>query len=119
MTILQTLTTTLVPTILIEYGVLVFLRERRRKVLWASVVVNILTNIPLNLYFISHPGGLTAVCIAETLVVLIEALWYYWFVRHLSQAFVYSFLCNAISFLTGLSAQLLFHILFTNNITTL
>ena len=40
----------LVPTILIELGVLVLLREKSKKVLGASVVINILTNLPLNLY---------------------------------------------------------------------
>lgn len=39
----------LLPTIIIELAVLRFLRERRKKVLLGSVVMNILTNIPLNI----------------------------------------------------------------------
>ena len=102
------LMTALIPTILIEYGVLLLLMERRRKVLWASVVINIITNVPLNLCVASCGPGMVTIGIGEAVVILIEALWYYLFVRRLSQAFIYSTLCNAISFLTGLLLQLLF-----------
>ena len=102
------LMTALIPTILIEYGVLLLLMERRRKVLWASVVINIITNVPLNLCVASCGPGMVTIGIGEAVVILIEALWYYLFVRRLSQAFIYSTLCNTISFLTGLLLQLLF-----------
>ena len=39
----------LILTILIEYGVLWMLLERRKKVLLSSIAVNVLTNVPLNL----------------------------------------------------------------------
>ena len=102
------LMTALIPTILIEYGVLLLLMERRRKVLWSSVIINIITNVPLNLWVTSCRPGMVNIGIGEAVVILIEALWYYLFVRRLSQAFIYSTLCNAISFLTGLLLQLLF-----------
>ena len=41
---MMTLILTLTVTIVIELGVLLFLGERRRRVLTASVVVNVLTN---------------------------------------------------------------------------
>lgn len=97
----------LVPTILIELAVLLLLRERRRLVLASCVIINILTNIPLNLYAICIDSGMTTIIVGELLVVVVEALWYYLFLRVLSRAFIYSFLCNAISFLTGLLVQLL------------
>ena len=90
----QTLIIVLLATILIELTVLWYLGERSRKVLAASVVINILTNPLLNLF------------IGELLVVLVEGLWYCWFVRRPSQAFVYSLLCNAFSFLLGLLFEL-------------
>lgn len=102
------LMTALIPTILIEYGVLLLLMERRRKVLWSSVIINIITNVPLNLWVTSCRPGMVTIGISEAVVILIEALWYYLFVRRLSQAFIYSTLCNTISFLTGLLLQLLF-----------
>lgn len=97
----------LIPTILIELAVLVLLKERNIHVLGSSVVANILTNIPLNLYIIHVNGSLTTILLGEILVIFVEALWYYIFLRRLSTALVYSFLCNAISFLAGLLYQLL------------
>ena len=107
MTILLMLLLALVPTILIELVVLLLLRERRRLVLASSVVINILTNIPLNLFVIYIDSSFMTIVLGELLVIVVEALWYYLFIRDLSRAFIYSFLCNAISFLTGLLAQLL------------
>lgn len=92
----------LLATIMIEIAVLLLLGEKRRKVLLASVVINIITNVPLNI--IAQYVGLSTVgvIIGELMVVVVEALWYYLFVKKASQALVYSLLCNAISFLIGL-----------------
>ena len=106
----------LISTVLIELAVLLLLRERSKWVLGASVVVNILTNIPLNLFVVYIDSSVKTMILGELLVVVVEALWYYLFLRVLSRAFIYSSLCNAISFLTGLLAELLiavFHILLT------
>ena len=107
MMIYSMLLLTLVPTILIELVVLLLLRERRRLVLGSSVIINILTNIPLNLYVVYIDNSMMTIVIGELLVMVVEALWYYLFLRVLSRSFIYSFLCNAISFLTGLLVQLL------------
>ena len=88
----------LLPTIIIELAVLRFLRERRKKVLLGSVVMNILTNIPLNILLL---------LMFEVVVIILEALGYALLIRQWKQAFIYSFLCNAISFLTGLLVYLL------------
>lgn len=103
----------LILTILIEYGVLWMLLERRKKVLLSSIAVNVLTNVPLNLYlyFIDDRNG--TILIGEVVVFLVEALWYWFFTRNLKQAAIYSFLCNAISFLIGL--LLLFAYVFIAN----
>lgn len=92
----------LLATIMIEIAVLLLLGEKRRKVLLASVVINVVTNVPLNI--IAQYVGLSTVgvIICELIVVVVEALWYYLFVKKASQAMVYSLLCNAISFLVGL-----------------
>ena len=93
----------LIATIFIELGVLRLLGEKSRRVLWSSVVVNILTNVPLNVWVHSLPSiDWMDILAGETVVVVVETLWYYYFVRSLKQSFVYAFLCNAISFLTGL-----------------
>jgi hypothetical protein len=110
MTLIVILLLALVPTILIELGVLQLLREKRNKVLWSSVVINVFTNVPLNLYVMFIDESFTTILLAELLIILVEAAWYWLFVRRLSQAFIYSTLCNAISFLTGLLFVLLLQI---------
>ncbi len=92
----------LIFTILIEYAVLRCLGERRRKVLLSSVLVNILTNVPLNLYILYIGDSVAEIAVLEIMVVLAETAWYYLFTRKMSQSLVYSVLCNSISFLTGL-----------------
>ena len=98
----------LIPTILIEYGVLWMLKERRKKVLLSSIAVNVLTNVPLNLYLNFIDDSLGSILIGEVAVFLIEAVWYWFFTRSLKQATIYSFLCNAISFLVGWLLFMLF-----------
>ena len=97
----------LIPTILIEFVVLLLLRERSWLVLGSSVVINILTNIPLNLFVFYVDNRIMMIALGELLVIVVEAVWYYLFLRNLSRAFIYSSLCNAISFLMGLLAVLL------------
>ena len=92
----------LILTILIEYGVLWMLLERRKKVLLSSIAVNVLTNVPLNLYVMLVNDSMGDILIGEAVVFLVEALWYWFFTRNLKLAAIYSFLCNAISFLIGL-----------------
>lgn len=105
------LLTALIPTILIELGVLWFLLERRKKVLLSSIAVNVLTNVPLNLYVLLVGDSWREILIGEVLVFLFEAAWYWFFTRSLRQAIIYSFLCNAISFLIGMLVQLLYTLL--------
>ena len=98
----------LIPTILIEYGVLWMLKERRKKVLLSSIAINVLTNVPLNLYLNFIDDNSINILIGEVVIFFIEAIWYWFFTRSLKQATIYSFLCNAISFLIGWLLFLLF-----------
>ena len=98
---LKMLLVPLVATIVIELGVLLFLRERRRKVLYGSVAMNVLTNVPLNLFALYVVAGWNTALVGESLVVLVEALCYKRLVGEWQMAWIYSLLCNAISFLTG------------------
>ena len=94
-------------TILVEYGLLLLMGEKRKKVLRASIAVNVLTNVPLNLYLTMVDGGTAAFLIGETMAVVVEALCYEALVRKPSQAMTYSVLCNAVSCLFGILMQLL------------
>ena len=94
-------------TILIELGVLLLMGERQKLILWLSVVVNVLTNVPLNLSLFYLEADDMTVIVGELVVVIVEALWYYAALRKWKKAMVYSVLCNAISFLSGLLLLLL------------
>ena len=72
MTLIVILLLALVPTILIELGVLQLLREKRKKVLWSSVVINVFTNVPLNLYVMFIDESFTTILLAELLIILVE-----------------------------------------------
>lgn len=109
MTIIPILILALIPTIQVELVVLLLLRERRKRVLASSVVVNVITNVPLNLYVYFIGNTIPTLLLGEVIVILVETLWYYVFIRELSRSFTYSILCNAISFLTGLFAQILYY----------
>lgn len=98
----------LISTILIELGVLWLLKEQRKKVLLSSIAVNVLTNVPLNLYVLLVNDSMGDILIGEVAVFLVEAVWYWCFTHRVKQAVIYSFLCNAISFLIGLLLQLLY-----------
>ncbi len=104
---IQKMAMSLLATIIIEYVVLLLLGEKRKRILYSSVLVNTLTNVPLCAYLLLTDSSFIDVIIGELLVVIIEAIWYYILLRDRSQALIYSLLCNAISFLTGLLVQYL------------
>ena len=99
-------------TVAIEYGMLRLMGEGRRRVLRDSVVMNVITNLTLNLtllLFVQYDTAsqLRAELIGEVAVVVVEALWYTYILRNLRQAGIYSLLCNAVSYMGGILLQLL------------
>ena len=96
----------LIPTIVLELCVLLFLRERRRRVLFGSIAINCATNIPLSTWAVLSYPSWPAILIAELLICLIEAGLYRLLGCRPRQALAYGFLCNSISFLTGLVVEL-------------
>ncbi|MCR4922119.1 MAG: hypothetical protein K5945_10525 [Bacteroidaceae bacterium] len=99
-------------TVVIEYGMLRLMGECRRRVLRSSIVINIITNLTLNitlLMFVQYDtmSQIRAELIGEAAVVAVEALWYAFILRDIRQAGVYSLLCNAVSYLGGMLLQLL------------
>ena len=106
-TMIYLLTGALLSTIVIECGVLLLLGEKRRRVYLLSAVVNVVTNLPLNLYLMFVRNTWPVLLFGEVMVVVFEAAAYYGLVRNKRQALVYSLLCNAISFLVGALIQLM------------
>ena len=103
---LTTILTALISTIVLEMGVLLFLRERRAKVLLGSVVINALTNVPLSTWAMAVYPTWTQIIVAEVLICIIESAAYYILCRNIRQSVAYGFLCNSISFLAGLVVEL-------------
>lgn len=105
----------LVATIVIEALVLLTLRERRWKVLAMSVVMNVLTNLPLNLAVrfvpaLQHPS-LPMQIVLEVAVVIIETALFYVVTHNRRTALLYAVLCNATSYLCGLLFGLIYSLL--------
>ena len=92
-------------TISIEVGMLLFMGEKSKSVLLGAVAVNILTNVPLNHFLLTYGTSTERLIAGELMVVVVEALWYYLFVRQWRKALAYSLLCNATSFLVGILIQ--------------
>lgn len=95
----------LVATIVIEACVLLAIRERRWQVVGISVVMNIMTNLPLNLFLLANPALHTSLPVQiglECGVVVVESMLYFLVLHDGRKAFSYALLCNAISYLSGL-----------------
>ena len=92
-------------TVAIELIVLWLMLERRRKVLLSSVVMNICTNVPLNLYLMNSYEGLGTVIILELVVIAVESLCYYLVTRQPLLSLKYGVICNVVSHSLGVVAQ--------------
>lgn len=103
--ILFSLANAALATVAIELIVLWLMLERRRKVLLSSVVMNICTNVPLNLYLINSNEGLGTVIILELVVIAVESLWYYLVTRQPLLSLMYGVICNVVSYSLGVVAQ--------------
>ena len=101
----------LIATIAIEAIALLAMSERRWQVLAMSVVMNILTNLPLNILAYHYPQVHTSLPLQiglECAVVAIEALLFWVVLQDKRKAFTYAILCNAISYLLGLLYSIVF-----------
>ena len=99
----------LIGTISIEWVMLLILGERRVNVFVASVLMNVVTNVSLNVCLsFSYHSTWTDVAIGEVVVLVVETVWFWCVLRQWKKAAVYSFLCNAASFLLGLILDILF-----------
>lgn len=100
----------LIATIIIEILVLLVLHERRWQVLSLSVVMNILTNIPLNLFalFVLNELSVPAIILLESGVMAIEVLLFFVATRNWQQSIKYSLTCNFCSYGCGLLYGILF-----------
>lgn len=105
----QALLSFLMATIILESFLLLCMRECRWQVLATSVVLNILTNVPLNAFMRSFGvyDPLNVIGL-ECLVVAVEFIGYWLVLHDRKRAFKYSLMCNLFSALIGCFFQLLF-----------
>lgn len=94
-------------TILLEASILVLWKEKKKGVLICSLLINVVTNVSLNLFVYFFPFSSVWVYIAwivllELVIVLVEALAYEIVLRDVKKSLVYSISCNVGSFLIGL-----------------
>ena len=101
----------LLATIVIELLVLLSLAEHHTEVLWASVAMNVITNpllniIILNMTFSSFEAQMFTIVAGEVVVMAVEALFFYFFIRDKLVSTLLSIACNGCSFLAGLLYEL-------------
>lgn len=93
-------------TIIIELAVLYIFKERNKKVYIAAIIINAMTNIPLNIFvnlysFKNFTEYILIILSLELLVVVIESLLYYLVIKKYLKSLFYSTMCNLYSFLLG------------------
>ena len=94
----------LILTIVIELIVLLILRERNYKIYLLSIIINIITNVSLNIYvqFIDVRYYYLIITFLEILIVIIEAIGYTLIYKDYKKSLLIAFLCNIASYLLGL-----------------
>ncbi len=104
-------------TVLLEIMVLMIFREKRIKVYIASIIINLITNVPLNLflltYYFSNDWHYIITLISlELLIIVIEVLLYYLLIKDKKRSIIYGVFCNLYSFLIGLIIAILVKLIF-------
>lgn len=89
----------LVVTLIVETLVLLFLREQRWQVLAAMALMNIATNVPLNLFGANL--SLSVLLGLELVIVIVEAVLYCCVIHDIRRSIIYSLVCNVASLLIG------------------
>lgn len=94
-------------TCIIEFIMLLIMKERSKKILNYSVIVNLITNIPLNLFilnfnFINIVHYFSIVISLEILIIVIEWLLYYLVLKNIKKSLKYAIILNITSYIIGL-----------------
>jgi hypothetical protein len=94
----------LIITIILELLMLLVQREKNYRVYLFSILINIITNVSLNIgiQFVEPGYYYLVVTILEALIVLIEAASYFLIYKDFKKSLRISLVCNLTSFLIGL-----------------
>ena len=104
-------------TVLLEMIVLMIFREKRIKVYIASIIINSLTNVPLNLFLLTYHFCndwyyIITLISLELIIIVIEVLLYYFVIKDKKRSIIYGVFCNLYSFLIGLIIVILVKLIF-------
>ncbi len=94
-------------------GLVLILLQAQKKVILLSIIINTITNIPLNLFitnylFDSLASYVITIIFLEIVITLFEAILYLLITKDLKKAFKYSFYCNSVSYFIGLLLSILY-----------
>lgn len=104
LSLLLNLCKALLLTIVIELVVLLIIKVKDKKIFLASVIINVFTNISLNLIIQTIPGTYYHIAVIglEIIIVIVEYYLYFFLLRNAKQAIKIAILCNLASYLIGL-----------------
>ena len=104
LSLLLNLSKALLLTIVIELVVLLILNVKDKKTFLASVIINVFTNVSLNLIIQIIPATYYHIVVIglEIIIVIVEYYFYYLLLRNAKQAIKIALFCNLASYLTGL-----------------
>lgn len=93
-------------TIVIEGAILYLFKEKNKKVYLVMILMNILTNVPLNLVTLLVFDGLNTFTVfvvpcIEIVIALLETFGYYLYTTDKKKSFIYGIFCNAYSYILG------------------
>ena len=99
-------------TCAIELIILLILKEKNKKILFGSLLINLITNVSLNLFinyyhFDTLLNYFALVIGLELLIITAEGLLYYLIDRDISKSIKYAIILNVTSYLVGLILSLL------------
>ncbi|MFA5037983.1 MAG: hypothetical protein WC479_12500 [Candidatus Izemoplasmatales bacterium] len=104
LSLLVNMSKALLLTIVIEITVLFLMKEKNKKIYLASIIINIFTNISLNLIIPIIPANYYDIIVLglEIVIVIIEFFLYLLLFKNPKQAIKISFFCNFFSYVLGL-----------------
>ena len=92
----------LLSTIIVEEIVLLLFREKQVKMYITCLIMNIITNISLNIILQFSSNYYLMLIILEIVIVIIEGFIYYLIKKDFKKVIILALICNVMSFIVGM-----------------
>ena len=92
----------LLATIIVEELVLLILKEKKIKIYLICLIMNVITNVSLNILIHFVSNYYLFLIVAEVVIFIIEAFVYYLVKKDIRKAILISLICNILSFIIGM-----------------